>query len=229
MSTGIILGQPKEVETLEVLRGEITTLSEVALKQRALDTATKDAALAVGADVKRMRKAIEDRRKQITIPLDDLKKRVMAFAEALDAPLAKAEMHIRMEALRYQNEIAEQQRRAQALIDAEKLRIKREEEAKLRTAAFLNDDMGDQLAAQEQVRMETKAKQAEVAVQQREIKAQGVKGTSEHWVFEVTDPSQLPRQYLKVDESAIRQAVQYQHLREIPGVRIYKETRVRLG
>lgn len=44
---------------------------------------------------------------------------------------------------------------------------------------------------------------------------------TKRWDFEVMDPAQLPRQYLKVDEQAIRQAVR-DGKREIPGVRIFE-------
>jgi hypothetical protein len=90
-----VLQAPKEVEKLEQLRGEIEGIAKEALIQRVGDTATKDAALAIGGQVKRMRKALDDRRKEITAPLQDLVKQIIAFAAHLDAPLDRAEDHIR--------------------------------------------------------------------------------------------------------------------------------------
>ncbi len=48
------------------------------------------------------------------------------------------------------------------------------------------------------------------------------------WQFEITDPDSVPRQFLKVDETAIRKAVR-DGLREIPGVRIFEESNFRFG
>ena len=45
------------------------------------------------------------------------------------------------------------------------------------------------------------------------------------WEFEVVDPKQVPRDYLRVDESAIRRAIM-QGIRNIPGVKIYQTERL---
>lgn len=53
-------------------------------------------------------------------------------------------------------------------------------------------------------------------------------GTShirKEWIFEITDPKKIPREYMKVDEQAIRKAVKA-GIREIVGVRIYQETKI---
>lgn len=225
----VVLGELKEASALEALRTEIQMISELALLQRITNTDSKDRALAIGADVKRVRKALDERRKLITGPMQDTVKRIIAFAAQLDAPLERAESHIRREAVAYANEIAEQQKKAQALIELEKIRLKREEEARLRSAAAMAPSLEDQLQAQEQVRHEAREQARDVAAKAQEVKSQGVKGTTEVWTFEVTDPALVPREYLIVDQSLIRQAVHYRKLREIPGVRIYTETRVRLG
>lgn len=53
----------------------------------------------------------------------------------------------------------------------------------------------------------------------------GVKATaSRKWVHEVTDPTAVPRQYLMVNDAAIKAAVAG-GLREISGVRIYEDVR----
>ncbi len=53
----------------------------------------------------------------------------------------------------------------------------------------------------------------------------GVKATaSRKWVHEVTNPADVPRQYLMVNEAAIKAAI-FGGLREIPGVRIFEDVR----
>lgn len=54
-----------------------------------------------------------------------------------------------------------------------------------------------------------------------------VKGTTKRWVFEVEDASLVPREYLVVNETAIRKAVN-EGARTIPGVRIYQDESISL-
>lgn len=49
--------------------------------------------------------------------------------------------------------------------------------------------------------------------------------TTKRWVHEVTDPTAVPRQYLAVDDAAIKAAVKA-GVRDIPGVRIYQDETV---
>lgn len=49
----------------------------------------------------------------------------------------------------------------------------------------------------------------------------GVKGATKRWTFEVTDAARVPREYLAIDETKIRQAIM-SGTREIAGVRIYQ-------
>lgn len=47
------------------------------------------------------------------------------------------------------------------------------------------------------------------------------------WTFEIVDESQVPREFLRVDEKAIRAAVKASKGKiEIPGVRVYEDTTV---
>lgn len=53
----------------------------------------------------------------------------------------------------------------------------------------------------------------------------GVKATaSRRWVHEVTDPAAVPRQYLMVNDAAIKAAISG-GMRDIPGVRIFEDVR----
>lgn len=53
------------------------------------------------------------------------------------------------------------------------------------------------------------------------------KGTTKRWVFEIKDDKQIPREYMQVNETLIRGAIN-QGVREIPGVRIYQEESISL-
>lgn len=224
-----ILKDLEEFKPLEALRSEIQKISEVALAQQITSKETKDAALQIGSDVKRVRKALDTRRKQITAPMQDAVKRVIALADTLDAPLEQAEAHIRRQAIKYADRIAEEQRLKDAALEAEKMRLRQEEEVKMRNAAALANDFQDQMHLQKQAQEEIKEKAVDLKSREVELKNNAVKGTTQVWKFEVTDEKLLPREFLKVDESAIRSAVTVRKIREIPGVRIYAETQVRLS
>lgn len=47
----------------------------------------------------------------------------------------------------------------------------------------------------------------------------------ERWAFDVTDPGAVPRQYMRVDEVAVRVAIRA-GVRAIDGIRIYRDSRV---
>lgn len=49
-----------------------------------------------------------------------------------------------------------------------------------------------------------------------------VKGTTKTWAFEITDAAQVPRQYMEINESLIRKAVQA-GTRDIPGIKIFQK------
>lgn len=48
---------------------------------------------------------------------------------------------------------------------------------------------------------------------------------TERWVFDIENEKIIPREYLKVDEKKIREAIDA-GIRSIPGVKIYKDTRL---
>lgn len=49
-----------------------------------------------------------------------------------------------------------------------------------------------------------------------------LKGSTKTWTFEIEDASQIPREYLMVDETAIRKAINA-GIRELPGVKIFQK------
>ena len=226
--TSIVLQKPTQCEKLVALKGEIDQISAIAKQQRVLDTATKDAALAIGAQVKRVRKALDDRRREITDPMSDTVKQIIAFAKMLDAPLAEAETHIRVQATEYAREIAEKQRIEEAKIMAEKIRLQKEADAKQRAAVAMAETFEEQREMQKAAEQVSYQQKRELAQKEAEVKAQGVKGTSEVWTYEITDSALVPRQFLVPDHTLIRNAVQRMGARDIPGMRIFSETKVSL-
>ena len=94
--------------------------------------------------------------------------------------------------------------------------------AKLEAQAERKDDRVDLL--------QSRADKVVAPVIQREApKVQGV-SMREVWKFEVTDATQVPREYLVVDETKIRKVVAaLRSDAKIPGVRVYAERQVAAG
>ncbi len=49
------------------------------------------------------------------------------------------------------------------------------------------------------------------------------------WTFKVVDELKIPREYLKIDEAKIREAIKKDRIRKIEGLEIYEETITRRG
>jgi hypothetical protein len=81
---------------------------------------------------------------------------------------------------------------------------------------------------EEQARAEREESERKKAfeAEQRRLEALKPKGLRTDWDFEVQDASQVPREYLMVDEKALRFAVVGRGLRQIPGVRIFEKRSV---
>jgi hypothetical protein len=114
-------------------------------------------------------------------------------------------------------------KKVEQLVEHIRLRNQREIEA-LQVQKQADDFFGDnaQMPAIDQRIEELKAQPAVAA--DTHVPAFGkssVKGLTKRWTFEVTDPSLVPREYLVVDETRIREAMNRGE-RNIPGVRFYQ-------
>lgn len=227
--TSLVLQQPEECKALEQLKAEIQEVADMAMLQKVGSTETKDAALSIGGKVKQMRKALDDRRREITDPMSEKVKQIIAFARSLDAPLGNAELHIRGQLTDYARAIAEEQRKEEARIAREKAKAEEDRQAELKAAAAFSETMEEHLEATQVVEEKAKDVRIGLSAQSRQVKAQGVKGTTEEWKFEIVDPSLVPEEYWIIDESLLRNAVKVQKKREIPGLRIFSETGIRMG
>jgi hypothetical protein len=181
---------------------------------------------AAGEDLKRVKGAkdrLERLRKSMTQPIDAAKKAIMDFFRGPSDQLDRAESQIKRSMIAFSNE---------------QDRLRREEQAR-----------AEESARKERLRLEAQANKAEAsgkvekaaALQQRAAtvvapviertppKVIGV-STREVWKFEVTDPAQVPREYLTVDESKIRRVVgALKGDTKIAGVRVWSEKALASG
>lgn len=173
--------------------------------------------------IKGKAKDLDEERKAMTKPLDDSKKRIMEFfSKPLDF-LARAEHAVKRGMIAYTEEQdrlrREEQRKADEAARKEQDRLKKQAE---KAAAA-----GKTEKAQE---IEQRAEMVVAPVISREPPKIAGQSMREAWLFEVTDPSLVPREYMSVDEKKIRGVVQsLKGETKIPGVRVYSEKRLASG
>lgn len=209
--------------------------------------------------IKAAMKRLDDLRKGMTRPLDVAKKAIMDFFRAPEEKLARAESGIKRAMLTYSEEQErirrEEQRKAEEAARKERERLEsiaRENERKSREKADAERKAAEaaaaagraaeaaKLMAKAQATEERAAAKAEEAAQQASMvvapiiqreapKVSGI-STREVWLFEVTDPTAVPREYLMVDESKIRKVVgALKSDTRIAGVRVYSDKRMASG
>lgn len=196
------VGQAKLVEMHELMEyaaEQTAAARRISITDDESDLAGKN----VLVNIRKARKAAEEMQKFFTSPLEAAKKVVIATFKGLGAEAAEQEDRLTRE--------------AGALYMA-KVVIARQEEARIQA---------ERQAAAEKARRMGRAVVAPVAVpvEKPERVAQvdnGTVGQGTEWKAMLDEPVNLeivPRQYLKLDESRVRQAVA-SGVREIPGVPI---------
>lgn len=217
----------REAESLEVTNAEEATVAAGFLK-----------------DFKVKKKAADEERRKITDPLNASLKAVNALFKDVVAPLEAADQIVRGKVGEYQAEQARVAAEAQAKAEAEKRELERlaaeDRQRAERAAAELREEAAKEqnekakaaaeeaaFKAEEQAREQ---RQAEASLQAQAVKAKaptklaGV-STRRTWKFEVVKPYDVPREYLKINEQAIRSAVS-DGVRDISGVRVFEEESV---
>jgi uncharacterized membrane protein YqiK len=186
---------------------------------------TEHLALNLGQTCDKVLKALESSRKAAVEEPNAFVKSVNSVAkhyqEKLNVGLRtskdKLNVYMAQKAVEVQK-AAEAERRAraemQAKLDAEAARLTAEAKAKNEAAEAITAP---------------KLPDAPPATVPKTVRsAEGSATMVKSWTFEVTDPAAVPREYLVVDEKALRAAVK-DGIREIPGVRIFEDSNIRFG
>jgi ParB-like chromosome segregation protein Spo0J len=160
-------------------------------------------------------KELEDKKAELWNPLAKLTKGVQSLFNPPLKVLEQAKNVVKEKMGAYANEqrniaLAAQQRADQEAEDARQALL-----AKAERAA----DAGNQARAEV---LEARAQSVQApTIESQTPKVAGVQ-LRERWLFEVTDPDKVPREYLMVDERLIRAEVNAKEaLAKIPGVRIW--------
>lgn len=174
------------------------------------------------------RKALNVKRKLITVIQDAAKKATMDQWKESDAPLERIEDGLRLSIRTYTEAKRIKAEEAQAELD----RIAREaaETERLEAAASLEAEgkVEEAEAALEPEAIEQAVQQRQTFVSSAPPKVAGV-ATTKNWRFRITNEDQIPREYMMPNEKAIGQhARSLKEKASIPGVHIYSEDGVRV-
>ncbi len=171
------------------------------------DDETLERGKTLAKEARKIEQFIEEKRKEVTKPLLDRKKQIDDFAKQLTNELNNAVKPLRSQIQKYEEE--KERRRLEELRRIEEERRRQEEE--LRVAQAKGDTA--QIAKIQEI-SELEAKEAELSEKSSSLRMV--------WTFEIVNIELVPREYLVLDETAVRRAIQSGE-REIPGLRIYQK------
>ncbi|MCL2029825.1 MAG: siphovirus Gp157 family protein [Deltaproteobacteria bacterium] len=217
---------------LETAKAELApyerAIEDFAAQATALEVKSPEseaAAMNIGLPLDKIYKAIEKRRKELVDAPNAYVKGINSVAKYFQDKIDrgrqtvkdKLAVYAKAKALEAQR-AAETERRAraemQAKLDAEAARLTAEAQAQDAAAPPVEAP---------------KLPEAPPADPPKTVRSEeGTATEVKTWAFKVTDPAAVPREYLAVDEKAIRKAVK-DGIREIPGVEIFEKTNIRFG
>lgn len=186
-------------------------------------------------EIKNRYKELDDKRKEITAPLDVAKKAVMNLFKPILENLEEAERIVKKNMIDYAEEQERIAREMQRKIEEESARKaeierkrKEEQEQKWREKQHKLEKEGEiekALAAQEKADLRAmEAEMIEAEIVPLVVPKIAANGTNyrEQWIAEIINENDIPREYMIPNLSAINKVVQAtKGLIKIPGVKIY--------
>jgi hypothetical protein len=210
ITTAIVNVAPGQDERVIALFTEVTGLLSYAhsrsiASDEDVSNATNDLSL-----MAKLKKAIEEKRKEYIDPLNSHLKDINDKFKLLSEPLGQADRMTREKVMAYRTEVERKRREIEEVNrEAEELARK---QAALNNGQFTVDTTPIVVPASPPDHVRTDA---------------GMLGTQDHWVFEVMDFSLLPTEYKMVDAAKLGKVVRA-GLHNIPGVRIWNEPTLRV-
>ncbi len=202
--------QTTYVDTLTLFSDIVKELEREASGLVVKDDDTNAYAVQLTGEVKKVFKKIEARRVEIVKPHNEFVRDVNKFAKLFTEPLKKLEKDLKkkQEQYFYQQEMARRKREAEMRRRQEEIQQKMQQEA---------EKVGVDAPVIPPPAMPTKRGPVRTAT--------GTQSVSMEWTFEIEDFGEIPRQYLMVDEKAIRAAINA-GIRTIPGVKIFEKPKI---
>lgn len=228
-----------QIQSFDKLKSEIAIKIAPSLSIVVKDDDSMNKALLAGKEVKHFAKLIEDKRKELVKPLNDQVDEINAYAKSLKEMPLQAEIHLKYQLASWENKKRAEREAEQKRLDEEAKKRQQELEAKQKedrermalAAEFGYDDEADlkrqEIIAKADQEREQAQLDKDIKSESKAIESNKVSGARTVWKFEVTDANLVPREFLIVDETKIRKAMNA-GLRELPGVRFYEDTQIAL-
>lgn len=209
-----VINQQISLNPISVYADQVTRGAEALKQCLEVDTAaklegavdmlqrSKKLSALVNKEVESLCRPLKDQKKDI----DQAQRQIKGYAEKMLLPLTEVTISLEQNIISFQKKEAER-------AEAERKEAEAREAAE-RSAMATDDpqgeyDLEDPVNAQKPV-----------------VEAPKVKGMTSSWKFEIDDPYKVPREFCSPDEKIIRQAIA-NGAREIPGVRIFEDTKIR--
>lgn len=173
------------------------------------DPETNKKAAEWGAQAKRLRKRLEELRKHVVEPHNKFLTAVNNFFKRYQEPLEEIERSLGRKIGAFRQLLEQERHKKQAEVEAEAKRLQKQLEDEASAAATPFE--AAIVAAPVVPEVPHVTRTPDGTASQRKV-----------WTFIIEDEGKIPREFLKVDEQKIRQAVRAGQ-REIPGVRIYED------
>lgn len=200
--------QPNGLEVIATAKKQIDALAQACKNFVVHNDETLERGKKLVKEAKQIETFIEEKRKEVTKPLLDRKKQIDDFAKSLTNELNNAVKSLRSQIQKYEEE--KERRRLEELRRIEEERRRQEEE--LRRAQTQND--ADQITKIQQL---AEIEQKAAALSEKSSSLRMI------WTFEIEDFSKIPLEYLELNETKVRQAIQA-GVRSIPGLRIFQKS-----
>lgn len=181
----------------------------------------------LAASIKELKKTLEDKRKTLVDPLNKVVKTINGEFKPMSEKLEEAERIVK-------NEIARDYREQEAIRIKKEMEEKkkleeelRKREAELKKAEAKNDELQAELIRNrmQQAEMKSEAKIDAVMERKTVTTAFGQTSVRKIWDWELIDISQVPMEFLKIDEAKITTSIRG-GAREIKGIRIFQRESV---
>lgn len=240
----------KSLVEFDELKASITELVGPTLEIKVTDADSGQRATEALVIVKDFATRVEKVRKALVGPLNERVKFINDYAKGILAVLQKPEASLKAQLAAYEDELEKIRRAELARLEEERKRKEAElaarQEAERLAAAqapVIEDEWfgagsepAEEVAQVEMKHAEERAVlQGQVAAQAWDIRTQRVSNARKVWQCEATDLAKVPREYLKIElnaemvKSAARAAADRGEPLEIPGVRIWQETKIAVG
>lgn len=166
--------------------------------------------LSLAMQSRKLYNSIENTRKEIVRPHLDFQRSIKAYADGFSSALKKMERNLLGKVEGFQKE----QEREAARLHAIKVKKEEEERRKIEEA---------NKKAEVKIPVPTVPTPAPYIPPPQKIAVEdGISRTEQVWKFDINDASIIPREYLIIDERAIKHSIKA-GIRSIPGVKIYSE------